>query len=85
MQSDTYRPPVWLIRAKNDRCVNFLTTRLVRKAVELKLTGIALNRLKNLTAHKGNNKGVKVSGFYCNSTDIFSFFSAIFVSPYKSL
>ncbi len=30
--------------------------------MELKLTGIALNRLEKLTAHTGNNKGVKVSG-----------------------
>ena len=51
-------------------------------------TKTALNRtksVKNHTAHKKSNARVQVSSFYCNSTVNFSFFSALFLSPYKPL
>ena len=42
-------------------------------------------QLKNHTAHKESGAGIQVSGFYCNSTVIFRFFSGLLFSPYKSL
>ena len=56
-----------------------------KKPLEPKLHQTALNQLKNHTANKENGAGIQVSGFYCNSTVIFGFFSGLFLSQYKSL
>ena len=66
-------------------CPTLYILYIEKKPLEPKLRLTALNQLKNHTAHKESGAGIQVSGFYCNSTVIFRFFSGLLLSPYKSL